>query len=358
MNDVIAVVGVVISLILFAKFPKLQTIQKSKPIDLKVSVIIPARNEEHNLPGLLSDLNHQSYPPAEIICVNDNSEDMTACVIDRFSAKRIDSAAVPQGWKGKTWACHQGATNASGDVLIFIDADVRLEHTAIEKLIKTHLKHGNPISVQPRHIVRRVYEFFSLFFNLVQVCVTGMSLPGHNRSGFYGPVFLVPRALFMVNGGYAPVKNTVIEDFALGQLYKRNNIEIELFLGGDEITFKMYGSLRALIEGWGKNFSKGAVSLKWWLLILVFIWITSLTAIPIELFIAIANQQLIIIIFYGALYTFSVGALWRAGRAVGSYPMYTFIAYPLFLLGFHLIFIYSILSSFILKTSVWKGRRL
>ncbi len=82
---------------------------------LSVSVIIPARNEEHNLPTLLRSLASQAVKPHEILVVDDGSTDRTAEVARQLGATVIASKPLPDGWRGKTWACHQGAQAATGE---------------------------------------------------------------------------------------------------------------------------------------------------------------------------------------------------------------------------------------------------
>ena len=82
-----------------------------------LSIIIPARNEEENLPTLLRSLAAQSVRPGEIIVVDDASTDHTAEVARQNGARVVNSLPLPEGWRGKTWACHQGAQAAAGQKL-------------------------------------------------------------------------------------------------------------------------------------------------------------------------------------------------------------------------------------------------
>jgi 4,4'-diaponeurosporenoate glycosyltransferase len=79
----------------------------------QLSIIIPARNEEHNIPTLLRSIAAQSVRPREIIVVDDGSTDRTAALARQLGATVMASQPLPDGWRGKTWACHQGAQVAA-----------------------------------------------------------------------------------------------------------------------------------------------------------------------------------------------------------------------------------------------------
>lgn len=364
--------GLVASLILFFKLPKIGTVMKEKIENrsgvtyLSVSIVIPARNEESNLPHILNDLMNQTYPIHEIICVDDGSTDGTPDIINKYKnmglvkIKGIGVEKLPKGWKGKAWACQNGARAADGELLLFIDSDVRFSKQAVELLVERYLVTGRPISVQPYHMMKKKYEFLSLFFNLIEVCGTGLSLIGNRvTQGFFGPVLLIEKRTFIKFGGYERVKNRVIEDFDLGKFLGRHGVHIELFLGGRDIRFRMYSnSIRDLLEGWSKNFASGSLSMKRWLFVIMIWWIGFLILVPVLLIKAVLSGGQEVLIIYGAIYLISVLFLYRAARAVGSYPLYICLIYPVYLVSFQLIYLYSIIGTYILKSTTWKGRKL
>ena len=364
--------GVLASLMLFFKLPKIGMVLKealenrSGITYLSVSIIIPARNEEHNLPHILSDLMKQTYPIHEIICVDDGSTDRTPDIIKKYSdlglvkVKGIGVEKLPKGWKGKAWACQSGAKAADGELLLFIDSDVRLSDKAVELLVGGYLQIGKPISVQPYHTMKKQYEYLSLFFNLVEVCGTGLSILGNRiTQGFFGPVLLIEKRVFSKFGGYERVKNRVIEDFDLGKYLGRHGVNIELFLGGKDIRFRMYSkSIKEVIEGWSKNFASGSFSIKRWLLIVIVWWIGFLILVPTLFVWAVFLSGSQDILILGGLYIFSVLFLYRAAKSVGAYPLYICFVYPIYLLAFQIIYLYSIIGTYLLKTTTWKGRKL
>lgn len=357
-NYIIIFLGFIVSFILYNKFPKLKNDQNED--DIKVSVIIPMRNEEHNVETILNDLDNQNFKFHEIICVDDNSSDSTASIIKQNKVKYLLIDSLKNGWKGKTWACQRGAEEASGDVLLFLDADVKLSKNAIPSLLARYSKVNRPVSILPYHNVKKRHEFFSLFFNLLEVCVTYLSIFKKTEYvGFYGPVLLVDRQLFLEHGGYEKVKNDVVEDYFLGKYYKSKGINVDLLLGSDQIQFRMYPKgLSQLVEGWAKNFSKAALSTSLSLVAMIILWIGYLVSIFFHLCRGIYLNNMILVGIFGLVYLLAVAKLYVDLKNIGSFPLIVCVLYPIYLLAFILIFLYSIFSTFIFKTTTWKGRRL
>jgi 4,4'-diaponeurosporenoate glycosyltransferase len=171
-----------------------------------VSIIIPARNEEHNLPTLLRSLASQSVNPCQIIVVNDGSTDRTAELARQLGATVIASQPLPDGWRGKTWACHQGAKAATGDLLLFVDADTWFEPDGLRRVLASYV--GGACSVGPYHAVRKPYEHLSLFFNL------NMTV-GTVPHGLFGQMLLVDRESYRRVGGHETVKGRIPENVFL-----------------------------------------------------------------------------------------------------------------------------------------------
>ncbi|MDD2579874.1 MAG: glycosyltransferase [Eubacteriales bacterium] len=121
---ILIISGLLVSRLLFFRFPRLEPTEEA-PAPRRLSVIIPARDEARTLPLLLDDLARQDVPIHEIIGVDDHSSDGTAAVIRSAGVVYQAAGERPPGWIGKSWACQTGAEAAGGDVLLFLDADVR-----------------------------------------------------------------------------------------------------------------------------------------------------------------------------------------------------------------------------------------
>ncbi|PHJ13981.1 glycosyl transferase, partial [Fervidobacterium sp. SC_NGM5_G05] len=134
---------------------EIKSVENSQENGFSISVIIPARNEESNIGKILSLLNLQTVKPYEVIVVDDNSIDRTAKIVKAFqndneSIKLISlKEEPPEGWVGKSWAIWNGYKHSSGNILIFMDADVEPGEKTLEALVSNYRRYGGLISVWP-----------------------------------------------------------------------------------------------------------------------------------------------------------------------------------------------------------------
>ncbi len=349
--------GLFLTAVLFFRIPRLPELRAdAKPYPL-ISVIIPARNEEMNLPLLLEDLKAQSLQPFEVICADDASEDATARIAADAGARLVSLKEKPDGWTGKSWACQNGADAASGSWLLFLDADVRLGRDGIRRLAQAAADPGCIVSVHPYHRTVRVYEPFSLLFNLVQIAANGTALPKPLDIGLFGPVILIPKAEYDAIGGHRSVRSSVTEDIALGGLLRKSGLPFMVFTGDSELSFRMYGGgLRSLLQGWSKNMAAGAAKTPLLLFAAVFLWITSLTSVPLQLILTASPVRMPWLVFYGILYAAWVLVLTRLARRIGNFPLWVTICYPAALLVFLGVFAVSGFRRLFRLKSTWKGR--
>lgn len=238
-----------------------------------VSVIVPARNEARNIERVLTSLAASDYPDFEVIVVDDGSEDGTgelARGVAPGNAHRIRvlaGAKVPAGWLGKPWACHQGASRADGDLLLFTDADTWHGPHLLRKAVaalqdeEIHL-----LSVAGRQLMWTFWE------KLVQPQIfTGMVLRYRDqrevlprdrwRSAIAnGQFILVRREVYQSEGGHEAVRGEVVEDMRLAQRWVRRGRRVSIRMAEEDFATRMYASLRELIEGWSKNVVLGGLA--------------------------------------------------------------------------------------------------
>jgi 4,4'-diaponeurosporenoate glycosyltransferase len=357
---IIAFTGFLLSLVLFARLRVLKA-AKAPPEPCRISVIIPARNEEKNLPLLLEDLARQTYLPFEILVVDDCSTDGTAAAARAFDVRLISVTDKPDGWTGKSYACQLGAEAARGALLLFLDADVRLAPGAIAALANDYAQTGTAVSVQPYHQTgKAAHEQLSMFFNLVQIAANGLALPfENNHTGLYGPVILISKDTYQAAGGHAAVKASITEDLALGEALRRRGIPFALRHGGQIISFRMYGQgLKPLLEGWSKNFATGALKTPVLLLLAVFLWVSSCISAPYHLILLSFLPLRTYFWLYAALYLCWIAVLWRITRSVGSFSPISVLLYPIPLLFFICVFILSLLMKLFGFRATWKDRKI
>lgn len=365
MSDIaFIIVGILIGVMIFWKNPALPILLKADfRADLlqeKISVIIPARDEERNLALLLEDLQAQSMNPYEVICVDDQSEDKTSEIAKSFGVELVAVEDKPEGWTGKSWACQLGAEKASGELLLFLDADVRLSPNALASLVGAYGEKRCAVSVQPYHIVEKLYEQMSLFFNIVGIGANGISLPFKSKSvGLFGPVILISRENYEAVGGHYSVRSSVTDDLALGEALAKKNIEYTLFLGGEAIALRMYGGgINHLVEGWSKNYAIGAIKTSPIMLLLLVLWIGTYISVPLKLLNSAIKLDLGHTAVYSAMYTVLVFQLLRVSRRIGSFKKWASLIYPVPLAAFLAIFSISTFKKIFLGKTEWKGRKI
>ena len=353
----IILAGLLISRMLFSRFPLLGRgeIKGQAP---RLSLIIPARNEEKNLGLILEDLKKQTVPVYEIICVDDASADGTAAVASSSGVRLISLKDKPEGWIGKSWACQNGADAAGGDVLLFLDADVRLGSEGIGRLLSAYEDSGCTISVQPYHIIEEKYEQLSMFFNMVQIAATGIALPFRSRKiGLFGPVIMMSRSDYFGFGGHESIKGSIIDDMAIGSRLKSLGMPFRLFLGDRQISFRMYaGGIRDLMQGWTKNQSAGAMGTPPYIFAMVFLWITACISVTIQLVLAAVQGNLSWLAAYSALYLIWVLELRRIAVRLGSFGTRAIIIYPVLLVFYLWIFALSVVKKIFRLKVTWKER--
>jgi len=355
----IVLIGMAVTAILFCRIPRLPDATRDITKIPSVSIIIPARNEESNLPLLLQDLSDQTLPATEIIVVDDASEDATSQVALANGAKIIRLDSKPEWWTGKSWACKNGADAATGELLLFLDADVRLGKDGVKALVQAYLTEGTAISVQPYHKTEKLYEQFSIFFNLIQIAANGTALPKPLNIGLYGPVILISGQDYLKSGGHESVRKSVVEDMALGAQLRKTNVPYRLFIGNQSVSFRMYaGGFHALLQGWTKNIASGAARTPPVLFAMVFLWITSLLSVPIQITKTLISANWPWLIAYSGLYFIWVIIVILLVKGVGKFKRWTLIFYPVLMIVMSGVFIVSAIKKMFGLKVKWKGREI
>lgn len=225
-----------------------------------VSIIVPARNEEMNLPRLLNSLVAQDYPLYEVMVVDDVSTDGTAAVVRRYDAEGVrllSTDGPPKGWTGKNAACWRGAEASHYPWLLFVDADTELVPLALRSSLHfTLAQHIQALSLFTRQRCETLWERLLLPFAYQQYFVGVNARRVHAAGGpalANGQYFLISRTVYQQVGGHAANAQSIIDDVALATSLKKAGV-IPLACRGEAlVAVRMYTGLRAIIAGFGKN---------------------------------------------------------------------------------------------------------
>jgi len=312
-----------------------------QPRSIPVSVIIPARDEEHNLPALLASLISQNPPPEEILVVDDGSTDQTVELARSAGARVIASLPLPSGWRGKAWACQQGADAAAHDTLIFMDADTRFESGGLQRVCHAFATHGGALSLAAFQTLEKPSEQLSAFFVWVMTAA----------SELFGPFLMVSKNDYRRAGGHAAVKNRVLENVYLAQEFLQAGVSLRRFSGEGTLSIRMYpGGLRDLSNGWKKAFATGAGRTPPGRLAGVIVWLSAAAGTAVMLPVsAVTNYSFLL---WGGLYTVLVVQLSAQFRRLGQFRFWTALFYPVALVFFFTLFAQSVFQ----KQQIWKGR--
>ena len=230
----------------------------------RVSVLIPARNEAHNLERLLSSLQSQDDHNFEVIVLNDHSQDTTLEVIRRFALEDsrilpLNGQDLPQGWLGKNFACDQLSRAANGEILIFTDADTVWASDGVRLIRETFEQtRADALSAWPEQVCRdplsrliQPLQQWSLLTFLPMWFVPMRAFPLAVAAN--GQLLAFRKAVYQRIGGHASVRGSVIEDMSLARLVKRSGGKFVLLNAAGVVQTHMYQSIQETWMGYAKN---------------------------------------------------------------------------------------------------------
>jgi chlorobactene glucosyltransferase len=335
----------------------------------RVSILIPARNEEHNIGPCVRSLLAQEYPDFEVLALNDDSSDGTTQVLAALAAEdprlRVpEGKPLPPDWLGKHWSCHQLAQAADGELLLFTDADTRHHpHTLRDAVAALFAERADLLSAVPRLEVHSWAERltvpivpWSIFCFLPLTLAHRLRTP--TLSATVGYCMLFRRQAYEEIGGHRAVRQHAVDDLALGRRIKAHGFRCHLADGQRRIRCRMYRAPRQVYEGFTKNLF---AAFEYRLLVFVFIWLwvgtvflepllvalLGLTIVPLpELSLRLAATAIAVsLLLWGITH-------WRFG-----FPLYLTLFYPLTIILVVIIAMSSMALTLAGRTT-WKGRTL
>jgi chlorobactene glucosyltransferase len=330
---------------------------------------VPARNEEDNIGPCVRSLLAQSYPSFRVLVIDDNSSDRTWQVLTELANETdrlriFQGQPLPSAWLGKHWACHQLSRVASGELLLFTDADTRHHPSALCNAVAALLKHeADLLTAIPRQHVGTWGERLVVpLFPWTVFCFLPLILAHHWRwpafSASVGQYMLFRRQAYDQIGGHASVRQSVIDDIALGRRIKAQGLRWRLFDASDCVGCRMYHSFREACEGFCKGlfpaFGGNA-------LVYIFVWLWLLL---------VFLEPLVVLIFCltdiaipPPLCTLAMAAvalsllLWGLTHWRFRFPLYLTLFYPATIVLGCFVAVRSMMRTLGKKTT-WKGRNL
>lgn len=228
----------------------------------RVSLLIPARNEEENMRTLLPLLAEINYPNLEILILDDASEDATAAlaVAPGSAATLLSGKPLPQGWLGKNWACAQLAEHSTGDILIFCDADVSMSPESVTATVGMMQSDAlDALTCLPRQTmgtwaekaVLPVLLFLPVMGFVPIAFISKLSMPILSLG--CGQWFAFTRSAYDHLGRHAAVKDVIVEDMALGRLVKQKGLVLGVAISPKYVSTRMYRNFQTVWAGFSKN---------------------------------------------------------------------------------------------------------
>lgn len=343
-----------------------------------ISVCIPARNEEKNLERVLKTVFEQTYPNIELLVLDDFSTDATPDIISRFKQQNPDLMTVvppsdkPNDWLGKPWACQQLANHATGQYLLFLDADTALRPGMIQQMSNAFPRYKlDMITVWPEQelgsfwektVVPLIYYALVTFLPAVYVYRSPRWLPPFLEDQFSarfaaacGQCVGFTRDAYDKIGGHEAVKNEVVEDVALSKIIKEKGLTLRMFTGVHSISCRMYRSEKEIFNGLRKNFFAGFDrSVPLFLLmaaIHLIVFVLPFFVLPYAVYL---NSPALLFVSSGSvtlilLHRFILAVWFRWN------PAYGFL-HPIAVLWYQRLGIYSVVDYLKGRKVLWKGR--
>jgi chlorobactene glucosyltransferase len=247
--------------------PRLRPAPVPSPVPM-VSLLVPARNEARVIAQTVTSLLAQDYPHFELIVLDDNSTDDTRTLAQRAGKDDprltlISGQALPSGWLGKNWACHQLAQAAQGDILLFTDADTQWHSQALRAIV-AHMTRANVDlytvwSTQKTHswAERLVVPLMAfVIMGYLPILLTHFS-PFAIFAAANGQCMAWRRQAYARIGGHERVAGNVLDDVTLARIAKSEGLTLRMADANGLITCRMYDSWRDVRNGYAKNILAG-----------------------------------------------------------------------------------------------------
>lgn len=357
MDYLVIIPAGLIFLISIINFLTIRTPDEIIQIGDAISVVVPMRNEAPNVAELVNSLRtQQNLTNVEFLFLDDNSEDGTLTLLHQHTTGLsnfhvLSGSTLPQGWIGKTWALQQLYEKSSGEIIVSIDADVRLVPDAICRAVRllkrTQLDFLSPYPAQLAHTWSEKLIQPLLQWSWMSTVILRFAEKSSRTSMVVanGQFFIVRRAALAQVGGYHCVSNKVLDDVELARALVKQGSHGCVANGAAIASTRMYSSWNQIQSGYGKSLHAAFGSVFGSALAIAFIFLTGMAPL-----IAGMNGS------YIAWYAYAAVTLTRAMSSIktGKNGVDAFV-HPLS----SALLIYLIIYSWLMRGQLqWKGRTL
>lgn len=315
----------------------------------RVSIIAPARNEAETIERALNTLLALDYDNYEVIAVDDRSTDGTGEIMEKLAAspaahgclRVVHHRELPAGWLGKTHAMWTAANQATGDWLLFTDADVLFKPDSVRRaLAYAESQPADHVVLFPQMIMKRPGEYMMIaFFQTMFMFghrpwkVADPSTDDHMGVGAFN---LVRRSVYDKVGTYQALRMEVLDDMKLGKVVKKAGFAQRNVFGGDLISIRWAKGAMGIVNNLTKNFF-AVLSFQWWRALLSVVGLAFLNFGPfLGVFLAHGWARAPYAIALGSMFAIYIGMSRRS-----AVPAYYFLLHPVSTA----LFIYTLLRS-------------
>lgn len=327
----------------------------------KVSVVIPARDEERVIGRLLDSLLGEQELFHEVLVVDDGSEDATAAIATEKGARIVVPARLPEGWKGKPWACQEGASQSVGDWFLFLDADTWIEPKGLRRIVALTNNKNRVSSICPYHEIGSPVEELSAFFNVIMVAganAFGWRGKSGREGALFGQSLLISRRHYEEVGGHEKVKGEILENFHLAEHLAALGVKRDCYLGRGVLSMRMFSEgLPELWASWKKGFTSGAKQAAPRALLLVSLWLTGAMFVLTSVVVALSpfSSSLYYALTIVAYFVYA-GQCWWSFRLAGRFSPWNALLFPVSLIFYQVLFFTALIERALGVKTEWKGR--
>ena len=331
----------------------------------RVSIIVPACNEEEDIEQGLSGLLALDYDNYEVIAVNDRSTDRTGEIMDRVATspaahgrlRVVHVTELPPGWLGKTHAMWSAGQQAGGDWLLFTDADVLFKPEVLRRaLAYAESENADHVVVFPRIIMKRPGEkmmiaFFQTLFTFGHRPwrVADPDTKDHMGVGAFN---LVRRTAYEAVGTYKALRMEVLDDMKLGKVLKNARFRQRNVFGDDLISVRWAKGAMGVVDNLTKNFF-AVLSFQWWRTVASVFGLFFLNLGPfLGIWLAHGWARVPYVVALGSMFLIYLGMSFKS-----SIPPYYFLLHPISTMMFEYTLIRSMVLTLRNDGVTWRGTK-